>query len=389
MNMNWQTVGAVLVLMLTFAMCRVQAAPRGNEGGRAEGGNAGARKPERSLLGQQAGGRGLSAPGGDWSERSHHSGVSASNASQGSAATRSKGVAGNSNSLRTKQTTTNTGAAGQPAAKRGSSSVTPGQAAGAAAVKRNSPQSSGVPGVAGDSNNSSTAEAAGGHRDAAGAAAVRHSYNNHGLYSRNWYDAHPGVWAPVGWAAGAAWTPTTWGAVSSYCGATAIPVAYNYGTNVTCQDGNVMVDGQNVGTPAEFSQQAAELAQAGAATETTNADEWLPLGVFAMVRNEQQHPQLILQLAISKAGILRGNYTDELSEHTQPIQGAVDRKTQRATWTVGDNTTSVMEAGLNNLTQGEAPALIHKNGKTDHWLLVRLEQPGKDPAGAPVPAQQE
>jgi hypothetical protein len=33
-----------------------------------------------------------------------------------------------------------------------------------------------------------------------------------------------------------------------------------------------------------------------------------------------------------------------------------------------------MEAGLNNLAQGEAPALIHKNGTTRKWLLVRLSQ---------------
>jgi hypothetical protein len=34
-----------------------------------------------------------------------------------------------------------------------------------------------------------------------------------------------------------------------------------------------------------------------------------------------------------------------------------------------------MEAGLADLTENEVPALIHKNGKTDHWLLVRLTQP--------------
>ena len=172
------------------------------------------------------------------------------------------------------------------------------------------------------------------------------------------------------------WAPTTWATVSSYCGAGTTPVAYNYGNNVTCEDGNVTVDGQNLGTAAEFSQQAATLAQSGAAAEVENTDEWLPLGVFAMVRNEQQHPQLILQLAINKQGILRGNYTDELSEHTQPVQGAVDPKTQRAAWTVGDNKNSVIEAGLSNLSQDEAPVLIHRKGMTDHWLLVRLHQPG-------------
>jgi hypothetical protein len=142
-----------------------------------------------------------------------------------------------------------------------------------------------------------------------------------------------------------------------------------------------MMNGQNVGTAEQFSQQANDLAQFGAAANATPDDQWMPLGVFAMVRNEQQQPQMIMQLAINKQGVLRGNFTDEVTEHTQPIRGAIDPKTQRAAWIVG-NSTAIMEAGASNMTDGEAPALIHKNGKTDHWLLVRLEQP---PAGAVAP----
>jgi hypothetical protein len=84
---------------------------------------------------------------------------------------------------------------------------------------------------------------------------------------------------------------------------------------------------------------------------------------------------LITQLAINDQGILRGNYTDEVTNKTSPIEGSVDKQTQRAAWTVGNNKTTVMEAGLSNLTESEAPALVHKNGKTDHWILVRLDQP--------------
>ena len=63
------------------------------------------------------------------------------------------------------------------------------------------------------------------------------------------------------------------------------------------------------------------------------------------MRNEQQHPQLIMQLAVNQQGILRGNYTDEVTDSTLPVHGAVDPKTQRAAWTVGNNKYSVMEAG--------------------------------------------
>ena len=151
-------------------------------------------------------------------------------------------------------------------------------------------------------------------------------------------------------------------------------VDYDYGGSVNCQNGNVVVDGQNVDAE-ELSQQAYDLANAGTQADTSDTEKWMPLGVFAMVRDEKQTPKLITQLAINEQGILRGNYTDEVTNKTSPIQGSVDKQTQRAAWTVGNNKTTVMEAGLSNLTESEAPALVHKNGKTDHWILVRLDQP--------------
>ena len=48
-----------------------------------------------------------------------------------------------------------------------------------------------------------------------------------------------------------------------------------------------------------------------------------------------------------------------VSDTTVPIQGAVDKKTQRTAWTVGKNKTTVCETGIYNLTQDESPALLH------------------------------
>ena len=85
---------------------------------------------------------------------------------------------------------------------------------------------------------------------------------------------------------------------------------------------------------------------------------------------------MTIQLAVNKDGILRGNYTDTATEKTQLIHGSVDKKTQRVAFTVGDNTTNVVETGLYNLTKDEAPCLIHfGKDRTEQWLLVRLTQP--------------
>lgn len=273
-----------------------------------------------------------------------------------------------------------------------------GAAVGAAAVNNNQPQYSGAPGTAvgaAVADNSqpqfSAAQAApaipsstvvnmpvtsGAASAAAGYEAVRNSFNASNVYRPQWWVSHPETWVPVGWIAGAAWHTTPWEQLVSFCGyGDAAPISYDYGVNVTAQNGNVLVDGQNVGSTSDFSQQAANIAQYGNAALASPSDKWMPLGVYAMVRDEHQHPQFIVQLAINPQGILRGNYIDELTESTLPIRGAVDKPTKRAAWTVGSNKQTVMEAGLSDLIDPETPALIHKNGKTDHWLLVRLDQP--------------
>jgi hypothetical protein len=202
---------------------------------------------------------------------------------------------------------------------------------------------------------------------------VRNSFQQTNIYNSTWFSNHPHAWYPAGWTAGTAWTIAAWGSLAGFLGyGNVTPNPYYYGDNVIYQNGNVLVDDGDVGTAAAFSQQAADLAQMGIDAQLADSEEWQPLGVFALVRNERQHPQLVLQLAIDKEGILRGNYTDEVSGQTSPIMGAVDERTQRAAWVVGANRQTVMEAGLYNLTQNEAPLLIHRNLKTEHWILVRL-----------------
>jgi hypothetical protein len=102
----------------------------------------------------------------------------------------------------------------------------------------------------------------------------------------------------------------------------------------------------------------------------------MPLGVFALTKPDQSKSDVTIQLAINKQGILRGNYTDTVTDNNQLVQGSLDRQTQRVAFTVGDNTTNVLETGLYNLTKDEAPCLIHfGTDRTEQWLLVRLENP--------------
>lgn len=225
-------------------------------------------------------------------------------------------------------------------------------------------------------------EAVNGNVAAARGAAVRTNYNGFGMYGAAWHTANPGAWTAVGWTAGRAWTPATWPAVGTTLGwgAGVQPVSYNYGTGVTYQDDQVYYGSQPIATADQYYQQASLLAQSAPVADA-KSDDWMPLGVFALVQKEQADPHYVMQLAVNKSGAIGGNYSDVVSGTNVVIQGAVDKKTQRAAWTVGTNKTTVCETGIYNLTQDEAPALIHiGKDKTQQWLLVRLRQPaGQNP----------
>lgn len=266
-------------------------------------------------------------------------------------------------------------ATGATAANRNESKTSgaAGVAAGAAAANRNEPKASGAAGIAvADSHEHHAAQAD--HAD--NFADVRSSFERSDLYGQAWHEANPNVWRGTNWAAGSEWTAAPWGDVASHLGyGSQNPASFDFGSNVNCVNGNIIQDGKEIATAEEFSQQAFELAKSGAEAQPAADGKWLPLGVFAMVQNEQQHPHLVMQLAIDQAGNLRGNYSDTVTDTTQPLQGGVDNATQRVAWTVGNSTNSVLEAGLSNLTNGNAPALLHKNGKTERWILVRLPKP--------------
>jgi hypothetical protein len=177
-------------------------------------------------------------------------------------------------------------------------------------------------------------------------------------------------------------TGLSWGDLASWGGYGGAPVAYNYGSNVCYQDDGVYVQGERVGTAEEYASQASTLAeQGGPQAQISDKDEWRPLGVYALARSEETNPSTFLSLAIDKEGLLRGTYYDAVADTTINVTGKVDKKTQRAAWTLGDKKTPVYETGLANLTQQQTTVLMHRDGgSVEQMLLVRVQQ--KDAGGA-------
>ena len=195
----------------------------------------------------------------------------------------------------------------------------------------------------------------------------------YGFWRNNPYWARWRITRPYRWA--------TWAALTGWFGwrATNSGVYYDYGGNVYYDYGSVYIDDQPVATYDEYAEQAESIAATG--NETLEAapddEQWMSLGVFALADQEDGDPTMFFQLAVAKDGTIAGTYYNTQSEQTLPVQGAVDAETQRAAWTIGDNSETVFETGIYNLTQDETAVLIHftQEQRDETWLLVRMDEP--------------
>lgn len=148
----------------------------------------------------------------------------------------------------------------------------------------------------------------------------------------------------------------------------------------------VYVDGQEVGTPQDFAASAAELAtvEPPASEQEAEDADWMPLGTFAVSSNQKEaQPTRVVQLAINKQAVISGTLYNESTDQATTILGQADKETQRVALRVGESEDIVLETGLYNLTQDEAPVMVHFGpDRVENWLLVRLEQPS-DQGGNP------
>lgn len=214
--------------------------------------------------------------------------------------------------------------------------------------------------------------------------AVRTNFRYYGAFTPTWFNRYPGAWFAAGWTAARIWTAPVWGSVASYCSYPAEPIYYDYGETVVYSGDTVTINGEQEVPAAQYSQQATDLATAGKdAKVEAKGDDFQPLGVFAMVSGDETTSSNIFQLAVNKDGVIRGNYYNALADTTEPLYGSVDKKTQRAAWTVAERKTPVYEAGIANLTKDETTMLAHfSKDNTQQFTLVRIPQPdGEQPAG--------
>jgi hypothetical protein len=211
---------------------------------------------------------------------------------------------------------------------------------------------------------------------------VNGAFHHWGWYGGGWWGRYPGAWFPGKWAlVSTAWATAAWAVAGPYCGCDSGSAAYyDYGGNVTYDDGTVCQDGQPVASADQYYDQANQIAASG---DSPQNEEWLPLGIFAVIADEAQtQTDKVVQLALNTEGVIRGNYHDLLADKVTPIQGAVDKQTQRVAMKIEGNNDLVVETGLYNLTNDEVPVLMHFGpDQQEVRTLVRLKQPEEEGAG--------
>jgi hypothetical protein len=146
---------------------------------------------------------------------------------------------------------------------------------------------------------------------------VRSDFSHYDCFHDNWWPQYPGAWRAAAWTTAAAvWGVANWGSCASYCGYPAEPVYYDYGSSVVYEGDSVYVNGTSVGTQEQYAEQAITIADTGLKAEASKEEEWLSLGVFAMIQGERTDSNDLFQLAVNKAGTIRGNYYGVLTDTT-------------------------------------------------------------------------
>ena|GEM_PF-852289 len=209
------------------------------------------------------------------------------------------------------------------------------------------------------------------------AVAIQTSFGGyHSYYNPRWYARYPGAWYAAGIATAAWWLTPSYGYTSGYCGCNEAPVSYQYGNDgIYVENGNVYIGEDPIATEEEYYNQAVKIADDYSEIDNTeDTDDWMPLGVFAVVTPGQTKSDLTLQLALNKDGMIRGNLSVGLTDEVIQVKGSVDKETQRVAFKLVGKDDILIEAGLYNLTEDVLTVMVHRgDNRQEERGLVRLQ----------------
>lgn len=179
----------------------------------------------------------------------------------------------------------------------------------------------------------------------------RHKFFDHSFWEH--HHSHPHFWHQ-GFNS---WNYAPWTQVNNWIGLDASTPAYYY----------------DQGEPQVLGPVEQEMSVGPPPADT----DWVSLGVFALLSSEDSSadPYMFFQLALGKDGTISGTYYNEDTDQAYPLQGLVDRQTQRAVWIAVAESSTIFETGLYNLTLSETPVEVHfGQNETQQWMMVRVNE---------------
>jgi hypothetical protein len=247
-----------------------------------------------------------------------------------------------------------------------------------------------------------------------------HGYGYHGY--GNYYHGYggiygyPGGWYNPGFMEATMWTCIGMSGLTDFLGLAALSGNKKHDqapvTNITYAGGNTYISGVPATDFYQQSQQlaqsappvapmpvqnsenndyappiAAQLAQGASLPATTTVgtapvETWQPLGVFSLVEPGQSQSTTLFQMAINKDGIVRGNYINQITNEKAPVHGALDKSTQRVSWTVGNNPETVFSSSLSDLVKDKSKVLVQFGPQNSQEMAFkRMPKPKEDQTG--------
>ncbi|MGL5094607.1 MAG: hypothetical protein ACRDD1_03415, partial [Planctomycetia bacterium] len=102
-------------------------------------------------------------------------------------------------------------------------------------------------------------------------------------------------------------------------------------------------------------------------------EEVMPFGRYRLAPGGANDSSRQMQLGCTKDGVLRGTHYDNLSESTLPVHGAVDKKSRKAAFTIGESGHVVFDTTLDELMKKKAVLIAHHpDGHSSKWTLTAI-----------------
>jgi len=172
------------------------------------------------------------------------------------------------------------------------------------------------------------------------------------------------------------WGYSTWNSLNGWLGwdGGVLPVYYDDGNYYDSSQMLGTGDEQPMGAPVSSAPVSNMSVQSMPVVPSTGSD-WLPLGVFALTSNESNAAQAVMffQLTVNKVGTISGAYYNQATDQVYPIEGIIDKSTQKAIWKISQgNNSPIFETEAYNLTLSTTSVGVNFNNNVQNWMMVRM-----------------